>query len=211
MKFLNNNLKAIIAFFVGLILAGGIVYAAVTASDIDYTTEKNANVKNVEQALNDLYSKKELSSYRFKKQLIPNMTSNTTPSGSIETSSTYTGRHEYSAFSGVTFNLSDGNTFWYTDKTDGEYISYTWDKNVYVGYISFQKHVKNSLTIEYLNSSNQWTEIKSYPSTGNTDTTSNQEYYLPNLVSTNSIRFRFDTGSFGFLASVKIGGLELAN
>ena len=57
MKFLKNNFKIIIAFVLGVILTGGIVYAAVTASEIDYTTAKNSSVKNVEQALNDLYSK----------------------------------------------------------------------------------------------------------------------------------------------------------
>ena len=57
MKFLKNNLKLIIGFILGVILTGGIVYAAVTASEIDYTTTKNSSVKNVEQALNDLYTK----------------------------------------------------------------------------------------------------------------------------------------------------------
>ena len=59
MKFLKKNLKVIIAFILGFILAGGIAYAAVSisAGDIDYTTSKNANIKNVGQALNDLYNK----------------------------------------------------------------------------------------------------------------------------------------------------------
>ena len=57
MKFLKNNLKVIIAFIIGIILAGGIVYAATVASGVTYTTAKNSNVKNVEDALNDLYAK----------------------------------------------------------------------------------------------------------------------------------------------------------
>ena len=57
MKFLKNNLKIIIAFIVGVILAGGIVYAAVSAEQIDYTTDKNTEIKNVKEALNDLYNK----------------------------------------------------------------------------------------------------------------------------------------------------------
>ena len=58
MKFLKNNLKVIIAFIVGVILAGGIVYAATSAKDVTYTTSKNGEIKNVEEALNDLYNKK---------------------------------------------------------------------------------------------------------------------------------------------------------
>ena len=45
MKYLKNNLKVIIAFILGLILAGGIVYAAVSASEVSYTTNKNAMLK----------------------------------------------------------------------------------------------------------------------------------------------------------------------
>lgn len=58
MKFLKNNLKIIIAFIVGVILAGGIVYAATSAEQIDYTTDKNSEIKNVKEALNDLYDEK---------------------------------------------------------------------------------------------------------------------------------------------------------
>ena len=58
MKFLKNNFKAIIAFIVGMILAGGIVYAATSASQINYTKDKNAEIKDVASALNDLYNMK---------------------------------------------------------------------------------------------------------------------------------------------------------
>ena len=57
MKFLKNNLKVIIAFILGATVAGGIVYAATSASEVTYSTSKNAEIKNVEQALNDLYAK----------------------------------------------------------------------------------------------------------------------------------------------------------
>ena len=57
MKVLKNNLKTIIAFIIGAILTGGIVYATVNASGVNYSTEKNAEIENVEQALNDLYNK----------------------------------------------------------------------------------------------------------------------------------------------------------
>lgn len=54
MKFLKNNVKLIIGFIVGVILASSIsVYAySYLASDVQYTNEKS-----VENALNDLYEK----------------------------------------------------------------------------------------------------------------------------------------------------------
>ena len=58
MKLLKDNLKVIIAFVIGLILAGGIVYAATSAREVNYTTSKNTDIKNVEEALNDLYKNK---------------------------------------------------------------------------------------------------------------------------------------------------------
>ena len=57
MKFLKNNFKLIIGLILGAILAGGIVYASTAANQVTYKTNKNDNVKNVSEALNDLYSK----------------------------------------------------------------------------------------------------------------------------------------------------------
>ena len=54
MNFLKSNFKIIIPFVVGLLIAGSIVYAANSARDISYS---RGNIKNVEEALNDLYSK----------------------------------------------------------------------------------------------------------------------------------------------------------
>ena len=52
--------EVIIAFIVGLLIAGGIVYAATSASQVTYTTNKNGEVETVADALNDLYNKKDL-------------------------------------------------------------------------------------------------------------------------------------------------------
>lgn len=60
MNFLKKNIRTIIGFIVGVILAGGIVYAATSASQVNYTTEKNADIKTVADALNDLYSNSKL-------------------------------------------------------------------------------------------------------------------------------------------------------
>ena len=60
MNFLKKNYKLIIGIVIGAILISGIsVYATgqYLASQVDYTTSKNGNIKNVEQALNDLYTK----------------------------------------------------------------------------------------------------------------------------------------------------------
>ena len=60
MKFLKNNLKVIIGFIVGMILASGItVYAySYFAKDIEYTKIENETetIISVEDALNDLYN-----------------------------------------------------------------------------------------------------------------------------------------------------------
>ena len=55
---MKNKKSIIISFIVGVIISGGIVYAAVSAGQIDYTTSKNVNITNVEEALNDLYKSK---------------------------------------------------------------------------------------------------------------------------------------------------------
>ena len=47
MRFIKNNLKVIIAFIVGVILAGGIVYATTSASQVSYTTDKNLEINTV--------------------------------------------------------------------------------------------------------------------------------------------------------------------
>ena len=63
MKFIKNNLKVIIGFIIGVILASSItVYAySYLASDISYTRD-GTNIKSVEEALNELYrNKKETS------------------------------------------------------------------------------------------------------------------------------------------------------
>ena len=59
MNFLRNNLKVIIGFLIGVVLASSItVYAAnYFAKDITYTRE-GTNIKSVEDALNDLYKNK---------------------------------------------------------------------------------------------------------------------------------------------------------
>ena len=60
MKFLKKNFKWIITIIVSIILASGIsVYATNTylSSKVSYTTSKNAEIENVEDALNDLYTK----------------------------------------------------------------------------------------------------------------------------------------------------------
>ena len=84
MKFLKNNLKVIIAFLLGTILTGGIVYAAVSASEISYTTNKNANIKYVSEALNDLYTRTNTSAGKTKVLLESNL--NTSTSHSISAS-----------------------------------------------------------------------------------------------------------------------------
>ena len=50
--------EVIIAFIIGIILASSVaVYAAVSASQVTYTTEKSEKINNVAEALNDLYNR----------------------------------------------------------------------------------------------------------------------------------------------------------
>ena len=59
MKIFRNNFKFIIGFLIGVILASSIaVYASINASEIEYK-----NGKKVSEALDELYGKKQLSSY----------------------------------------------------------------------------------------------------------------------------------------------------
>ena len=67
MKFLKNNLKVIIAFIVGIILASSItVYAySYAAKDVSYTKPGENAPIDVERALNDLYANKNLATEPF--------------------------------------------------------------------------------------------------------------------------------------------------
>ena len=63
MKFIKKNFKIILAFFLGIILAGGVsIYAAIqyNASDVRYVKEgqSDANWIPVNEALDELYRKK---------------------------------------------------------------------------------------------------------------------------------------------------------
>ena len=64
-KFIKNN---IVGFILGALLFGGsalVVAGTVASSAITYTTSKNSNVGNVEQALNDLYNIADNTYYKY--------------------------------------------------------------------------------------------------------------------------------------------------
>jgi len=55
---IKRNIKVIVAFLMGAILFGGmgvVLATNIASSSVNYTTSKNANVANVEDALDDLY------------------------------------------------------------------------------------------------------------------------------------------------------------
>lgn len=56
MKFLKKNIRLFIGIIIGMLITGGVVYAVTSASDIGYT-RTGTNITNVQEALNDLYSK----------------------------------------------------------------------------------------------------------------------------------------------------------
>ena len=66
MKFLKRNIKLFVGIIIGVLIAGGIVYAAtINAREVDYTTSKNGEVSTVEQALNDLYNMMNSNTFEF--------------------------------------------------------------------------------------------------------------------------------------------------
>ena len=76
MNFIKNNIKPIITFILGVVLASGIaVYASINANTVDYT-----NNKKVSDALNELYNKS--SNY-----ILPSGTQNITSNGTYDISS----------------------------------------------------------------------------------------------------------------------------
>lgn len=110
MKFLRNNLKVIIGFIVGVILASGItVYAySYYARDIGYIKPGIGKEISVEKALNELYSKDSTKEVVFVAQ--------------------YT-----NYLSGYMFDLSSG-TFTPANSQDvtGETMKIEWNGNAYV-------------------------------------------------------------------------------
>ena len=55
---IKNNIKLIVGIIIGAILFGGmgvVIATNIASSSVNYTTNKNANVENVEDALDDLY------------------------------------------------------------------------------------------------------------------------------------------------------------
>lgn len=95
-KFIKNNLKTIlVACATAIICISGSVFATLQyqANSVSYTTAKNGNIKNVEEALNDLYNKK----------------NNTIKSGEaflINASKTMIMQHNYSSY-GAYFNIAN--------------------------------------------------------------------------------------------------------
>lgn len=147
MKFLKNNLKVIIAFIVGVILAGGIVYAAVvSASEVSYTTAKNANITNVQEALNDLYSKN-------------NVTITSTAISKVASAS-YTFQDDYkAAIIYIQDNYNSGSTWSTTCENANEIYSQNWTSDQgYTRYILL-KDVKKDDVISASHSGNKYSVI----------------------------------------------------
>ena len=149
MKILKNNLKVIIAFIVGVILAGGIVYAAVvSASEVSYTTAKNANITNVQEALNDLYSKNQ------------NNITITSTSISKVASASYTFQDDYkAAIIYIQDNYNSGSTWSTTCENANEIFSQNWPSDQgYTRYILL-KNVKKDDVISASHSGNKYSVI----------------------------------------------------
>ena len=63
MSFIKKNIKCIIGILIGVFLAGGSIFAySYFANDISYTKQGSEDETTVEAALNDLYTKSDLTS-----------------------------------------------------------------------------------------------------------------------------------------------------
>ena len=120
-KFIKNNL---LGFILGVLVSGGVVYAAtlIDSKDVTYTpSDSSFDVSNVEGALDQIYL--ELSVINKSNPLIPKMISESEPSGmaSASTYNSYPGQPytPYHAFDG------DVTTFWESSQYSGNSVQ-TW-------------------------------------------------------------------------------------
>ena len=136
MKYLKNNLKVIIGFIVGVVLASSItVYAySYFASDISYKKPGTDTTISVEQALNDLYAKDNTTSVIIgtnnkKYKLIDEYTGNTNQ-GYVPVLTSNTS----SALGTASSNL---NNAWYAfDNSSSTYVYYE-SENIATGYVQW--------------------------------------------------------------------------
>lgn len=139
-----------------------------------------------------LYYKNTLT-LEIKKDLIPNMTSDTAPSGTVEASGTYSGRQAWWAFSGTAPNSYTGAGYWCCIGSTNPWLSYTWDSAVKIQNISFCRvgSASQELQVQYLKD-NDWIDIASFGAV-----TDNSTYYHydeikldgNNIIETTAIRF----------------------
>lgn len=150
------------------------------------------------------------SEYRdlFIENIIPDMTSNTTPSGKVAASGYYSGRDPWQAFRHVTPNLYDGSTFYASDKSTA-WVSYEWDTDVTIGSIEIHQYNPTITKLQYLKD-NEWVDVLSLPVISNSDAITQKTLELPNVLKTKAIRFDM-ANSFGglvALSGVKVYGMQ---
>lgn len=171
MKSFKENVRIIIGFIIGVVLASSIaVYAAVNASDVSYT-RAGTNIKSVEQALNDLYSKK--GPYGTWKDWLKILEEKGVK---IESSSTETENMIVSAADPLTSKASAFNGVYPSGKydyraawvplreTSDDYIGYVFNKPVMLykmslNYSSYESSGEYSFVLEGKTAQNSWEQI----------------------------------------------------
>lgn len=120
--------------------------------------------------------------------LVPTMTSNTTPSGvasaSTETSNAAGVAYAYKAFTNEAPNATTGANYWYSIKTNGEWLEYKFERNVVVKMVKLSVvDTKSGSTMQlkvqaYKN--NEWVDISNVETCTSTGTAMTPEYITCN-------------------------------
>ena len=99
--------------------------------------------------------------------LIPAMTSNITPHGTVTASTAYAGRPAYQAFNGSVPNLNDGSTFWSAaTHAAGQWLAYQFESPVIIK--KYQLYTGDTLTFKLQRYDGiQWIDVETRTANGN--------------------------------------------
>lgn len=99
--------------------------------------------------------------------LIPAMTSNIAPHGTVTDSTAYAGRPAYQAFNGSVPNLNDGSTFWSAaTHAAGQWLAYQFESPVIIK--KYQLYTGDTLTFKLQRYDGiQWIDVETRTANGN--------------------------------------------
>lgn len=222
---------ALVVTVIILLILAGISIASLTGNGLfekaKIAKEKQDNAQIIENTILSDYQKQigeytsvdgsrddselNFNNYRMC-SLIPNMTSDKSPSGVVEANDYLTGRDPFHAFVGNNPDAYVGTGYWFS-LYNNSWLSYTWGNEVLVGSVEFYKKPENEFKVQYLNNG-IWVDAVTAPKTSNTGIFEKITLYFPNIVKTKSIRFyctyvEAETANNGCaLGNIKAYGVE---